>query len=97
MKHANAGLLLAAALAAGPAWAQGNPEGTGPKMQAQDACQSEVSKFEQAIGLVRQASGQQAAADLKERLLPAKLENQILFRDGYCGLARYLRERKLNR
>ena len=68
-----------------------------PSKQAQDPCRAEVSKFEQAIGTIRQAQGNQAAADLKEKLLPAKLENEILFKDGYCGLARYLRDKKLNR
>ncbi|MGH6637194.1 MAG: hypothetical protein ACREBY_01175 [Polaromonas sp.] len=99
MKHARAmvAMLLAGAFSAGPGWSQGNPEGVGPRLQSQDACRSAVSKFEQAIGLVRQASGQQVAADLKERLLPAKLENDILFKDGYCGLARYLHDKKLNR
>jgi hypothetical protein len=29
--------------------------------------------------------------------LPAKTENDILFKDGYCGLAAYLREKKLTR
>jgi hypothetical protein len=66
-------------------------------MNAQDPCRAEVSKFEQAIGFVRQNQGNQAAQELKERLLPAKLENDILFKEGYCGLARYLREKKLNR
>jgi hypothetical protein len=66
-------------------------------LSALDPCRAEVAKFEQAIGFVRQNQGSQAAQELKEKLLPAKLENDILFKDGYCGLARYLRERKLNR
>ncbi len=66
-------------------------------LQASDPCRSEVSRFEQAIGFIRQNQGNQAAMDLKERLLPAKLENDILFKDGYCGLARYIKEKKLNR
>ena len=89
--------LLAATFSAGPGWSQGNSKAMGPQLQTEDACRSEVSKFEQAIGLVRQTSGQQTAADLKERLLPAKMENEILFKDGYCGLARYLHDKKLNR
>lgn len=63
--------------------------------QAQDACRTEVSKFEEAIGFVRRSQGNQAAAELKEKLLPAKVESDILFKDGYCGLARYIREKKL--
>jgi hypothetical protein len=63
----------------------------------QDPCRVEVSKFEQAIGFVRQNQGNQAAMDLKEQLLPAKVENEILFKDGYCGLAKYIKDKKLNR
>jgi hypothetical protein len=63
----------------------------------QKPCRVEVSKFEQAIGFVRQNQGNQAAQELKERLLPAKLESDLLFKEGYCALARYLREKKLNR
>jgi len=68
-----------------------------PSRQAQDPCRAEVSKFEQAIGFIRQNQGAQAASELKEKLLPAKLENDILFKEGYCGLARYIREKKLTR
>jgi DUF2075 family protein len=66
-------------------------------VQAQDPCRVEVSKFEQAIGFVRQNQGNQAATELKEKLLPSKLENEILLREGYCGLARYIRDKKMNR
>lgn len=62
-----------------------------------DPCRTAVSRFEEAIGFVRQNQGTQAATELKEKLLPAKLESEILFRDGYCGLARYLKEKKLDR
>lgn len=65
--------------------------------QAGDPCRAEVSRFEQAIGFVRQSQGNQAAADLKERLLPAKLEAELLLREGYCGVVKYLREKKLSR
>lgn len=58
-------------------------------------CRSEVSRFEQAIGTVRQTSGQEAATKLKERLLPAEMQARLLEKEGYCGVARYLREKKL--
>jgi hypothetical protein len=90
----SAGLLMATWL---PALGQGNPAVPAPFMPSSDACRTEVSKFEQAIGFVRQSQGNKAAAELKEKLLPAKLENEILFKDGYCGLARYLHEKKLDR
>jgi hypothetical protein len=93
-------LAAAALLLAAPAFAATTATATAtldPSLQAQDPCRAEVSKFEQAIGFIRQSQGNQAASELKEKLLPAKLENEILFRDGYCGLAKYIRDRKLNR
>lgn len=78
-----------------PAWAQSGADSSRPGAEA--ACRAEVSKFEQAIGLIRRTQGNAAAAELKEKLLPARLENEILFKDGYCGLARHIREHKLNR
>jgi hypothetical protein len=60
-----------------------------------DPCRSEVSKFESVIGFVRDSQGNAAAADMKEKLLPAKLESDILTKEGYCGLAKHLRSKKL--
>ena len=78
-----------------PALGQSGADSSRPGTEA--ACRAEVSKFEQAIGLIRRTRGNAAAAELKEKLLPARLENEILFKDGYCGLARHIREHKLNR
>jgi hypothetical protein len=71
------------------------PPPAATSIAAPDPCRLDVSKFEQVIGFLRQNQGNQAAAELKEKLLPAKLESEILFKDGYCGLAKYLREKKL--
>lgn len=91
-------LLTAVPLAAATALALANTTVNADlSVQTQDPCRLEVSKFEQAIGFIRQSQGNQAASELKEKLLPAKLENEILFREGYCGLAKYIREKKLNR
>ena len=80
------------------AWSQGNSAAMAtPNFNVQDPCRAEVSKFEQAISFVRQSQGTQAAAELKEKLLPAKVENEILFKDGHCGIAKYLKEKKLTR
>ena len=62
-----------------------------------DPCKSEVAKFEEAIGFIRQHQGVEAAGALKEKLLPAKLEAELLSTQGYCGLAKYIRDKKLNR
>lgn len=77
--------------------AQGNSAALTPTFQVSDPCKTAVSKFEQTIGFIRQSQGNQAAAELKEKLLPAKVESAILFKDGYCGLAAYLREKKLDK
>ena len=62
-----------------------------------NTCKTEVVKFEETIGFIRQHQGVQAAAALKEKLLPAKLEAELLATKGYCGLAQYIREKKLDR
>ncbi len=78
------------------AYSEGNSAALNPVIKI-DPCRSEVSKFEETIGYLRQVQGNKAAAEVKEKLLPAKLENEILFKTGYCGLAHYIREKKLNR
>jgi len=88
-------LLALACCSAGQAAAQSGADSSRPGTEA--ACRAEVSKFEQAIGYIRRTQGNAAAAELKEKLLPAQLENEILFKTGYCGLARHIREHKLNR
>lgn len=77
--------------------AQSNTPTLEPSFQSVDPCRVSVAKFEETIGFIRQSQGTKAAAELKEKLIPAKLENDILFKDGYCGLASYLREKKLTR
>lgn len=74
-----------------------NSTAVATELAAPNACKQKVAEFERAIGLIRHLQGQEAAAELKERLLPAKIENEILFKDGYCGLARYIHEKKLDR
>ena len=66
-------------------------------VSVEDPCRQEVSRFERAIGFVRQNQGNEAAQALKQKLLPADLENELLMKEGYCGLARYIREKKLHR
>lgn len=86
-------LLPWCALAAPPLAAEANAEFS-PRPSA---CRTEVVKFEETIGFIRQHQGNEAAAALKEKLLPAKLEAELLASQGYCGLAQYIREKKLNR
>ena len=59
------------------------------------ACQNDVSKFEQLVGVVRHSHGDKAAHDLREKLLPRKEADEALSQSGQCGLARLLRTKKL--
>ena len=59
------------------------------------ACQNDVSKFEQVVGVVRHTHGEKAANDLREKLLPSKEADEALSQSGQCGLARLLRAKKL--
>ena len=79
-----------------PGWAQTAPAPAAAADPAEQ-CKKDVLQFERAIGTVRQLQGNQAAADLKEKLLPAATERQLLNTEGYCGLSRYLNDKKLLR
>ncbi len=92
MHHRIAALALASCLATAGASAQAPID---PSRGARDPCRVEVSRFENAIGFVRSNQGNEAAAQLKEKLLPSRLETELLFKEGYCGLARYLKDKKL--
>ncbi len=83
------GLSCAAYAAAKPA-AEADPP-------SPDACRATVLRFERALSAMRETQGNKAGQDLKEKLLPAKLESEILLKEGYCGLARYIQEKKLDR
>ena len=77
-----------------------NPVGaapTGDPATATDLCKATVLKFERALAIMRETQGNAAGEKLKEKLLPAKLQSEILFKDGYCGLARYIQEKRLDR
>ncbi|MES2584498.1 MAG: hypothetical protein V4627_17370 [Pseudomonadota bacterium] len=58
-------------------------------------CQSDVTKFEQLVAVVRQSHGEKRANDLREKLLPSKEADEVLNQSGQCGLARLLRAKKL--
>lgn len=58
-------------------------------------CRDTVAKFEESMSFVRKSVGYEKAADIKESLLPNKLESEIFAKEGYCGVARYLKAKKL--
>ena len=83
---ATSGPSVAATAAAGAGGSAKSPE---------DDCKHDVFKFEQVIGNLRQQGGNEAGSHIREQLLPAKLQNDILMTEGYCGLSRHLRKKRL--
>lgn len=92
--HRNLLSLAILSLLAIQAHAQNNASAPSPTSVSM-ACQNDVSKFEQLVGVVRQTHGDKAAHDLREKLLPSKEADEALNQSGQCGLARLLRTKKL--
>ena len=93
-----AAIVLAFALCSTSAWAQKKtPSPEVSTTTGTDPCKAEVLKFEETMAFIRQSQGNQAAEDLKKRLIPPEVEAKLLATEGYCGLARHIREKKLNR
>lgn len=72
-----------------------NPNAPQVTNKGAETCNVEMAKFSQALDFVRDAQGQQAAAQLKERLLPTKLESELLSQGGTCAVVGYLRSKRL--
>ena len=79
--------LLGAAMLVAPAWGQDASEAQ---------CRETVAKFEESMSFIRKSVGYEKAAEIKESLLPNKLESEIFAKDGYCGVAKYLKAKKLS-
>ena len=87
--HPAVGLLCAGLLVA-PAFGQTTTQA------AQEAqCRETVAKFEESMGFVRKSVGYEKAAEIKEALLPNKLGSEIFAKEGYCGVAKHLKAKKL--
>lgn len=102
MTRCSLALLICSLCASPVGWTQPADIGSGSPVSREpprdrEACRQSVARFERAIGLIRQTQGQQAAAELKEKLVPAQIERDLLMQEGYCGLARHLHEKKLDR
>ena len=61
----------------------------------EQACRDTVTKFEESMAFIRKSVGYEKAAEMKEALLPNKLESELFSKEGYCGVARHLRAKKL--
>lgn len=61
----------------------------------EQVCRETVNKFEESMAFIRKSIGYEKAAEMKEALLPNKLESELFAKEGYCGVARHLRAKKL--
>lgn len=62
---------------------------------SEQVCKATVVKFEESMAFIRKSVGYEKAAEMKEALLPNKLESELFAKDGYCGVARHLQSKKL--
>ena len=86
----HAGLLLAASVCA-----QGNSPALPAPVPAVDACKRDVLKYQAHIEFVRKTLGEQEADALAARFMAKAEWDALLLSEGYCGLSRRLRARKL--
>ncbi len=82
--------LLWATYTTAPVFAQ-----TASQETQESQCRETVAKFEESMNFVRKSVGYEKAAEIKESLLPNKVESEIFAKEGYCGVARYLKTKKL--
>jgi hypothetical protein len=80
-------------------WAANLSPASAPTVQTQAlndvSCQKELAKFEQTLGYLRQTSGTQLATTVQDKLLPAKTREDLLAKEGPCGVVRFLREKRV--
>ena len=77
--------------------AQGNSAALVPPLPVADACKRDVMKYQANIDLVRRSLGDKAADELEGRFMPRQQWDALLLTEGYCGIARRLREHRLTR
>ncbi|MCY7306833.1 MAG: hypothetical protein LH632_11930, partial [Rhodoferax sp.] len=74
--------------------AQGNSATMAAPVPVVDPCKRDVLKYQANIDLVRKSLGDKAAAELEARFMGKAQWDALLLREGYCGIARLLREQK---
>ncbi len=83
------------ALACTQVAAQGNAPSMAPPVLVNDPCKRDVLVYQSNIELVRKTLGDKAAAEQDARFMSKAEWDATLLKEGYCGLSRRLRERKL--
>lgn len=79
------------------AWAQGNSEAMPAPKFVVDPCKKDVLKFQEDLRALKTAMGDEAAKEFQNKFMPREAWDAILLNEGYCGLSKRLREKKLVR
>ena len=88
-------VLSAGLWAAAGVCAQGNSAALPSPALAVDACKRDVLKYQAQIEFVRKSLGDKEADALAARFMTKAEWDALLLSEGYCGLAKRLRARKL--
>jgi hypothetical protein len=91
-------VLIAARGAAAPAPSSAPapaPRETAGPAAGEGRCQHQVLAYEDSVRLVRATLGAAAYEAMKRQQMSDDERNQLLFKGGYCAVARELRHRKL--
>jgi hypothetical protein len=62
-----------------------------------DPCKKDVLHFQEDLRTVRETLGEAAAKKVQEDFLPQVQWNALLLTEGYCGISKRLREKRLVR
>lgn len=89
------GLLVASSTTG--AFAQSNSAALPAPTAVVDPCKKDVLHFQEDLRTVRDTLGEAAAKKVQEDFLPQAQWNALLLSEGYCGISKRLREKKLVR
>lgn len=79
------------------AQAQGNSPALPTPKFVVDPCKKDVLKFQEDLRALKVAMGDKAALDFQNKFMSREAWDAVLLNEGYCGLSKRLRERKLVR
>ena len=79
------------------AGAQGNSAALPAPKFVVDPCKKDVLKFQEDLRALEAAMGEVAAREFQNKFMAREAWDAVLLNEGYCGLSKRLREKKLVR
>jgi hypothetical protein len=79
------------------AFAQGNSAAMPVPKLVVDPCKKDVARFQEDLRMLKASMGDEAAKAFQNQFLPKAEWDVILLNEGYCGLSKRLRDKKLVR